>query len=125
MLPSTSCEVSTINTFMVVLPFWSSGFPLSSIDVSHQNRSLGGQQLDNGIGDTLVGVGTVRATLPGLGSKDENRVSHCKCCETQPNRHLVDFHRLVVLEFIQRWGVPSRLCAGCMSLAHTLAYEMG
>jgi hypothetical protein len=51
--PSTSCEDHTFNAFMVLLPFWSSGFPLSSTGMNHQNRSLGGRQLDDGIGDIL------------------------------------------------------------------------
>jgi hypothetical protein len=72
--------------------------PIESVHASHQNRSLGDEQLDDGIADTLVGRKSSNH-LHGLRGHYENRTSRSKCCETQHDPHLVDFHWVVVVEF--------------------------
>jgi len=84
--------------------------PIESVHASHENRSLGVEQLDDGIADTLVGE-TQFAPLPWADRPlQEQNLAH-RCCETQRDPHLVDSHWVVVVEFPSLWGVIRLLCS--------------
>jgi hypothetical protein len=92
-------------------PRWITQLPsemksLNRVRSGHQTRRVEAKQLDDGIGDTLVLIDKPN----GIGNAEELKTPQDVALPLQARRHftrsdLVDFHRIVVLKFPQRWGV--------------------